>query len=100
MNAAWQLTDAVSVDSTVLYVGSWIDGNRDFSIPRLTAPGYTTMDMAVNFALRSRLTLFARIDNLFNRHYQDPVGFLQPAFGVFVGVQKAPAISTAIRSLK
>jgi vitamin B12 transporter len=88
LNAAWQLTDALSLDSTVLYVGSWIDGNRDFSIPRLTAPAYATVNMAVNFALRSRLTLFGRIDNLFNRHYQDPVGFLQPALGVFVGVRE------------
>jgi vitamin B12 transporter len=87
LNAAWQLTDVLSVDSTVLYVGSWIDGNRDFSIPRLTAPAYATVNMAVNFALRSRLTLFGRIDNLFDRHYQDPIGFLHPAFGVFVGVR-------------
>jgi vitamin B12 transporter len=87
LNAAWQLTDVLSVDSTVLYVGSWIDGNRDFSIPRLTAPAYTTVNMAVNFALRSRLTLFGRLDNLFDRRYQDPIGFLQPAFGVFVGVR-------------
>jgi vitamin B12 transporter len=87
LNAAWQLTDALSVDSTVLYVGNWIDGNRDFSIPRLTAPAYTTVNMAVNFALRSRWTLFGRLDNLFDRHYQDPIGFLQPAFGVFVGVR-------------
>ena len=87
LNAAWQLTDALSVDSTVLYVGSWIDGSRDFSIPRLRAPAYTTVNVAVNFALRSRLTHFGRIDNLFDRHYQDPIGFLQPAFGVFVGLR-------------
>ena len=87
LHAAWQLSDAVSLDSTVLYVGSWIDGNRDFSIPRLTAPAYTTVNMAVNFAVWSRLTLFGRIDNLFDRHYQDPVGFLHPGFGVFVGAR-------------
>jgi len=87
LNAAWQVTDAVSLDSTVLYVGSWIDGNRDFSIPRLTAPAYTTVNMAVSYAVLSRLSLFARLDNLLDRHYQDPIGFLQPAFGVFVGVR-------------
>jgi vitamin B12 transporter len=87
LNAAWQFNDALSLDGTLLYVGSWIDGNRDFSIPRLTAPAYTTVNLAVNFALLSRLTLFGRIDNLFDRHYQDPVGFLHPAFGVFVGVR-------------
>jgi vitamin B12 transporter len=87
LNAAWQFNDSLSLDATVLYVGSWIDGNRDFSIPRLTAPAYATVNMAVNYALASRWSVFGRIDNLFDRHYQDPVGFLHPAFGVFMGVR-------------
>jgi vitamin B12 transporter len=87
VDAAWQMNDAVSLDTTVLYVGSWIDGNRDFSIPRLTAPAYATVNMAVNYALRSHLSLFGRVANLFNRHYQDPVGFLQPALGISVGLR-------------
>jgi vitamin B12 transporter len=87
VDAAWQMNDAVSLDTTVLYVGSWIDGNRDFSIPRLTAPAYTTVNMAVNYALRSHLSLFGRVANLFDRHYQDPVGFLQPALGISVGLR-------------
>jgi vitamin B12 transporter len=87
LDALWQVNDALSLDSTVLYVGSWIDGNRDFSIPRLTAPSYTTVNVAANFALSARWTLFARVDNLFDRHYQDPVGFLQPALGLFAGLR-------------
>jgi vitamin B12 transporter len=87
LDANWQVTDVFSLDSTLLYVGSWIDGNRDFSIPRLTAAGYTTVNLAANFALNARWTLFGRIDNLFDRRYQDPVGFLQPALGVFAGVR-------------
>jgi vitamin B12 transporter len=87
LDAQWQVNDALSLNSTVLYVGSWIDGNRDFSIPRLTAPAYTTVNVAVNFELTSHWTLFGRIDNLFDRRYQDPVGFLQPALGVFAGLR-------------
>ncbi len=87
LDAQWQVNDALSLDSTLLYVGSWIDGNRDFSIPRLTAPGYATVNVAANFALLARWSLFARIDNLFDRHYQEPVGFLQPALGVFAGLR-------------
>jgi vitamin B12 transporter len=87
LNAAWQVNEALSLDSTLLYVGSWIDGNRDFSIPRLTAPAYTTVNVAANLALSAHWTLFARVDNLFDRHYQDPVGFLQPALGLFAGLR-------------
>lgn len=87
LETAWQASDALSFNATVLYVGSWIDGNRDFSIPRLTASGYTTVNLAANFALTRHWTVFGRVDNLFDRRYQDPVGFLQPALGVFAGVR-------------
>jgi vitamin B12 transporter len=87
LNVAWQMNDALSLDTTVLYVGRWIDGNRDFSIARLTAPAYTTVNLAVSYEVLSHLSVFARAANLFDRHYQDPVGFLQPALGVFVGVR-------------
>ena len=72
---------------TVLSVGTWIDGNRDFSIPRLTAPGYTTVDFAANYDLRSNLTLYGRVTNLFDRHYENPIGFLQPSIGAFAGIK-------------
>ena len=87
LESHWQASSAFSVDATLLYVGSWIDGNRDFSIPRLTAPAYTTVNLAANFEFNARWSVFGRIDNLFDRSYQDPIGFLQPALGVFAGVR-------------
>ena len=87
LNTNWQATRRLSFNATVLAVGSWIDGNRDFTIPRLTAPGYTTATLAANFDVNSVLCVFGRIDNLFDHHYQDPVGFLQPSFGAFAGIK-------------
>ena len=71
----------------MLYVGAWIDGNRDFSIPRLTAGGYTITDVAANYDLTDRSSIFVRVDNLLGRHYEAPVGFLQPARGVYAGAK-------------
>ncbi len=87
LNTAWRATDRLSLNVTVLAVGSWIDGNRDFSIPRLTAPGYTTVDLAANYELTSNLTVYGRVTNLFDRHYENPVGFLQPSVGAFAGIR-------------
>jgi len=87
LNADWQATDALAVNATVLTVSSWIDGNRDFSIPRLTAPSYTVVNLAASFDIDRRFTVFGRIDNLFDRHYQNPVGFLQPTLGAFAGIR-------------
>ena len=86
-DASWQATDAWQASLDVLWVGSWVDGNRDFSVPRLDAPGYTTVNLATSFDLTPHLALFGRIENLFDRHYQNPVGFLQPSIGAFAGVK-------------
>jgi vitamin B12 transporter len=87
LNATWQATDALLLNASVLTVSSWVDGNRDFSIPRLDAPGYTTVNLAASLALSRQWAVFARIDNLLDRHYENPVGFLQPRLGVFAGIR-------------
>jgi vitamin B12 transporter len=87
--AAWTPIDALQVSGTVLHVGEWIDGNRDFSVPRLTAPGYTIVNLAANYTVNEYANLFARIDNLFDLRYQDPTGFERPGFGVFGGIRLA-----------
>jgi vitamin B12 transporter len=85
--ATWQASDALAFATTVLYVGPWIDGNRDFTIPRLAAGGYATTNLAATYVLSRNLSLFGRINNLFDRRYEDPVGFDRPGFGVFAGIK-------------
>jgi len=85
--AQWQATRAWQLSLDILAVGSWVDGNRDFSIPRLDAPGYTTVNFATSFDLNPHLALFGRINNLLDRHYQNPVGFLQPSIGAYAGIR-------------
>ncbi|MGK3822438.1 TonB-dependent receptor, partial [Enterococcus faecium] len=64
VSAAWQVTRPLSLSATVMNVSGWVDGNRDFSIPRLAAAGYTVANLAGTFDLNSRVSLFGRIDNL------------------------------------
>jgi hypothetical protein len=45
------------------YVGSWEDIDR-LTFLNVTAPGYTTVNIAANYAATDRLMLFERIDNL------------------------------------
>ena len=86
LEGSWQTTNALSFDAELLYVSSWIDGNRDFSITRLRAPGYTTANAAIHYALTDQLALFGRINNVFDEHYQNPVGYLQQGRGLFLGI--------------
>jgi vitamin B12 transporter len=87
LDARWQATGKLSLDADLVSIGSFIDGNRDFSITRLRAPGYTTVDFAADYSVSDKLTVYGRITNLTNVHYQDPTGFLRPSLGAFVGIK-------------
>lgn len=89
LTGTWKPTDRLSLSTTVLYVSSWVDVNRDTAvfIPRLDTPAYTTVNLAANYDVDKHLTVFARADNLFNAQYQVPYGFLRPGLGVYGGVR-------------
>jgi vitamin B12 transporter len=88
-NVIWNPIDPLTLSGTVLHTGSFVDANREFSIPRLLAPGYTVVNVAADYALTDQIKVFGRVDNLFNVHYQNPTGFLQPGLGVFGGIRVA-----------
>jgi vitamin B12 transporter len=87
LNADWQATDALSLDAMLLYVGPQIDGNRDFSIPRLKMPDVTTLDLAASYRLSENWSVFGRLENVFDTIYQSPDGFLRPGIGATAGLK-------------
>ena len=87
LDAKWQATPTLSFDADFLYVGPWIDTNREGTIPRLTTPGYTTTNIAINYAITDEFTIYGRVANLFDETYQDPDGFLRPGRGLFAGIK-------------
>jgi vitamin B12 transporter len=87
VTAAWNPLEPWLVSATVLSVSSWVDSDRFGFTPRLTAPGYTIVNLATSYKVNENASIFGRIDNLFDLHYQDPTGFERPGFGVFAGVR-------------
>lgn len=85
--ADWAATDALTLSATVIHVGSWIDGDRSFTVPRLKAPDYTLAHLAGEYRVSDRLTAFARIENLTDERYENPVGFERPGRAAFAGVR-------------
>jgi vitamin B12 transporter len=47
------------------------------------------VNVAADYAVTDQLKVFGRVDNLFNVHYQNPTGFLQPGLGVYGGIRVA-----------
>jgi vitamin B12 transporter len=89
LNVKWQATEALLFTATVLYVGSWSDINRAGTASGLTAPPYTLINLTGAYDLGHGVSLYARIDNLLNRQYQNPIGFQHQGLGVFGGVKVA-----------
>lgn len=88
-NVIWNPIDPLTLSATVLHIGSFVDVSRDFSVPRLLAPAYTVVNLVANYTVNDQIKIFGRVDNLFNLHYQNPTGFLQPGLGVFAGMRVA-----------
>ena len=89
LSAAWQVTERASLSATLLYTGTWIDDNRSGSLTGLKSSAYTLVNVAGAYDLGHGVTAFARIDNLTDRRYQNPIGFLHQGIGVFGGVKVA-----------
>ncbi|MGZ6037785.1 MAG: TonB-dependent receptor plug domain-containing protein [Phenylobacterium sp.] len=87
LDARWQATRRLALDLDLLSVGSWIDGNRQFTVARLSATGYTTADLAANYEVTAQLTIYGRVANLADARYENPVGFQRPGRGVFAGIR-------------
>jgi vitamin B12 transporter len=86
--AVLNATDAFTVSANVLYVGPWKDFDRQgllFS-PEST-PGYMVVNLAANYVVNPNVTIFGRVDNLFNKQYENPTGWLQPGAGIFGGIK-------------
>ncbi len=84
----WNPIDPLTLTGTVLHVSSWYDFDR-FGLtptPFETSP-YTVVNIAANYTINPNLKAFARVDNLFNEHYQNPIGFLRPGIGAYAGLR-------------
>jgi vitamin B12 transporter len=95
LSATWRPLDHLSISTTMIYVGTQVDGNRSFSIPRLNTDPYVVVNLAVEYEVRKDVSLFARADNLFDERYQDPTGFQRPGFGLVAGVRVAFDVKAA-----
>jgi vitamin B12 transporter len=89
VTAIYTPIEQFQLSATVLHVGPWIDANRNFTIPRLTNPGYTIVNLAAHYWVNEQVKLFARVDNLFDLEYQNPTGFERPGVGVYGGIRFA-----------
>lgn len=78
--SAAQAFGALRVGADVQYSGNRNDGSRSLG-------GYMLANLNARYALSKSVSLFARVDNLFDRDYQTIYGYNQPPRGVFAGLR-------------
>jgi vitamin B12 transporter len=90
LTASWNPTDPLTLSATVVRVGSWLDDyDRNLYVPNTRVSGYTVVNVAAEYKATRQTTVFGRIDNLFDEHYQNPLGYEKTGIGVFGGVRVA-----------
>jgi vitamin B12 transporter len=80
------------VGTAVRYVGKRPDLDfAQFPSPRVTLPAYTKVDLSAEYPLtgtgRAELTISARMENVFNRRYEDVLNFATPGRTVLIGAR-------------
>ncbi|CAN5171911.1 TonB-dependent receptor [soil metagenome] len=74
---AWQLGGDLG------YTGARPDGTRQLA-------SYWVANLTTRYAIAKGLSVYGRIENLFDRNYQTAYGYNQPSRGVFVGMNWQP----------
>jgi len=89
-----QIWDPLHATLTVTFVGDRQDLDfRTFPAPRVTNPGYTTVDLAASYRLLKdrlhlrELTAFGKILNLFDEKYEQVFGFSAPGITFLLGLK-------------
>ena len=83
-NTTWAPTEKLTFSGNILYTSGWRDlkplqaENCVISSICGKGHGYFTIDVAAHYKINAYLTVYARADNLLNRQYEDPIGYLQP----------------------
>lgn len=86
LQATWRPMEKLSLSATVVRVGGWVDYDR-ITFARAKAPAYTLVNLAAEYEAAEGVTAFARVDNLFNKRYQTPLGYLGPGAAGYGGVR-------------
>ena len=72
----------------VIYVGQRED--KDFSFypaKRVELGGYTIVNLSASYGLTNTFELYGRIDNLFDKYYEDILGFATPGLSAYGGIK-------------
>ncbi|MCW9697954.1 TonB-dependent receptor plug domain-containing protein [Avibacterium sp. 20-129] len=83
LGVAYQITENVGANVNVNYVGK-----RLVNYPaRIKMPSYTLVSLGTTYQITSNLNVYANLNNLFNKKYENIVGYGQYGRTLYVGLK-------------
>lgn len=82
----WTPTDKLLLTGAVLYYGDSLDINRA-TFENEILPSFTVVNVAADYKLTDNMSIYGRIDNLFDEHYEILDGFLATGIGAYGGIR-------------
>ncbi|GBQ64076.1 TonB-dependent receptor plug domain-containing protein [Komagataeibacter swingsii] len=80
-NTTWTPIRDLTFSGNILYTSGWRDlpviGSETCSTCA-RGHGYFTIDVAANYRINRYVSVYARADNLLDRQFEEPIGYLQP----------------------
>ena len=81
----WMLTDKLSTSLNVVHNGEELVNDGDLTNP---LKAWTRVDIRASYELLHGLSVYGRVDNLFNEEYQHVLGYGTPDRSYFAGLRK------------
>lgn len=86
VTALWTPNEKLLLSGSVLYYGDSLDIDRA-TFKNEILPSFTVVNVAADYRLTDTLSIYGRIDNLFDEHYEIPDGFLATGIGAYAGIR-------------
>jgi len=77
----WQVVEKLSLNTRVRYNGPMADSGG-YKIKE-----YVTVDIVLNYNITKNFSVYAKLDNAFDQHYEEVVGFGMPPIAAYGGVK-------------
>ena len=86
---AYQITEKWGADVNVSYTGKRMDTyySPTYSTHKVKLPSYTLANLGVNYKVADSLTIYANLNNVFNKKYENVLGYGQEGCNVYVGLK-------------
>ncbi|MHB1686663.1 MAG: TonB-dependent receptor plug domain-containing protein [Ignavibacteriaceae bacterium] len=88
LNANYNFLEKANANVEIIYVGARDDKDfNQYPVPRVKLPDYTLVNLSASYDLTKEIQIYGRVDNLFNKYYEDVFGYATPGQSEYLGVK-------------